>query len=814
MNGCRGKLCCLLRKGAAPPVPAEDSKLSADNMPNQREADRRFATRYRLQFGIGALLLAVLTVPSIVHSNAAIGTLRNVPAMWLPEEMPIRREFFRFIEDFSVTDVFLVTWPSARLDDPSIDDAMNWLAPLSSENSTDLPRFASSEDTYHASILRLSDGDPPFQWVRSGSQIVERLRSPPLNFSKGMAINRLRGSLVGMDGQQTCLMVSFSPEVSCDYFELLSLVRQGIGQTVGLPASDIVLVGGIVDGAVIDEAAIRSIVRFAVPSSAIAAILCVICLRSLILSGTIIAVAMIAQGMVLAMLYYIGYDLNAILIILPSFVFVLTISAGIHLSNYFREALAEVPATSRVAVVRAAMAWGYKPCAMSAFTTVVGLLSLLLVRVQPVQMFGMAAAIGLLFSLGMLLLMLPGAMLLVRVKQPTAAIIDHPTHQGPPAVQSNHRMRRWFYELPLRRRGLVFAVFGCLSLAAASGLPQLRSSIRVPDMFAERHELNRDYQWFEQHIGPTLTGEVLIAFDRINELDPLERLDTVKALHGALTQVDGVGGIHSGLTFLPPLPRGSGVSSVSTRAVIRSIVQSDSSLLHEMGFLHRAADGEVWRLTFRLLQTEDTSTETRMQSIDRAMEQVLSGLQPSQRPRLTVTGHVVIVHESQRLLLEDLIRSLLAALLVIVIFMSVMVGNPVGGLLSMIPNMMPTVVLFGMMGWCQLPLDIGSVMTASVAIGIAVDDSLHLLSHFRAARRRGFDRKNSAREALNYCGLAMLQTTLICGCSLAVYYASEFKPTQRFAIFMGILLTMAWLGVTLLLPAMMTSRMGRWLGSR
>jgi uncharacterized membrane protein YdfJ with MMPL/SSD domain len=103
---------------------------------------------------------------------------------------------------------------------------------------------------------------------------------------------------------------------------------------------------------------------------------------------------------------------------------------------------------------------------------------------------------------------------------------------------------------------------------------------------------------------------------------------------------------------------------------------------------------------------------------------------------------------------------------------------------------------------------------ASVALGIAVDDTLHLLSHFRAARCQGLELEASVVTALRYCGLAMFQTTVICGCSLLVYCASEFMPTQRFAVFMGLLLAMAWLGVAVLLPAMMSSRLGNCLASR
>jgi predicted RND superfamily exporter protein len=781
---------------------------------DDNQADQRLAARYRIQFAFGALLLTLLLAPSLIHSAAAIGTLRNLPALWLPADMPIRTDFFQFVDDFDVTDTILVSWPAARLDDPSVDTAMNWLEPLSSEINQDqpIPQHVRQNKDY-AAILEISDGGYPFRWVRSGNQIVDRLTSPPLNLTRSAAANRLRGSLVGSDGRQTCLILSLDLRTFDKQKELLPLIRQGIAQSVGLVKSEVVLVGGPVDGAAIDGAAIRSIARFSLPSSLIAAILCLLCLRSFILSGTIVAIAMISQGMVLAAIYYAGYDLNAVLIILPALVFVLTISSGIHLSNYFREALAKDDASSRVSVVRQAMSWGYRPCTMSVLTTVVGLLSLLLVRIQPVQLFGVAASGALLFSLGMLFLMLPGAMLLVRRKPAGMLGVDPEKNLACPPVQTVSALTA-FFELPLRHRKFVFFVFATLTFAAASGLPQLRSSVRVPDMFAEESELNQDYEWFEQNIGPTLTGELLVSFDKDEESDPLERLEVVKALHVALAQADGIQGINSGVTFLPNLSSGGGLAKVTARAVVRSLIRSESSLLYEYGFLRQKQDEEIWRLTFRLLQTESVPADERLASIERQTAMVLQSLSPDQRPRMAITGHVVIVQKSQKILLEDLVRSFFAALVVIAIFMSIMVGNVVGGLLSMIPNMIPTLVLFGTMGWAEYSLDIGSVMTASVAMGIAVDDTLHLLSHFRASRKRGFTQFESARDALNCCGVAMLQTTLICGCALSIYYASEFRPTQRFAVFMGVLLTMAWLGVAVLLPAMMTSRVGRWLGSR
>ncbi len=179
--------------------------------------------------------------------------------------------------------------------------------------------------------------------------------------------------------------------------------------------------------------------------------------------------------------------------------------------------------------------------------------------------------------------------------------------------------------------------------------------------------------------------------------------------------------------------------------------------------------------------------------------------------KVSLTGSVVIVQKSQEILLRDLFRSFMTAFGVIAIVMVLMLRSLIGGLIAMAPNLFPTVALFGLMGLARIPLDIGSVMSASVALGISVDDTVHLLSRFGSRRARGLGQIAHAFGALAQCGWAMFQTTLVCGVSLMAYWFSEFVPTSRFSLFMFGLLASALLGVIFLLPTLMASPLGRWL---
>jgi hypothetical protein len=138
--------------------------------------------------------------------------------------------------------------------------------------------------------------------------------------------------------------------------------------------------------------------------------------------------------------------------------------------------------------------------------------------------------------------------------------------------------------------------------------------------------------------------------------------------------------------------------------------------------------------------------------------------------------------------------------------------SPWAGLVSMIPNVFPIFVIFGALGWLGIKVDIGIMMTASVALGVAVDDTIHYLTWFRRGIAQGLSRKAAAMQAYERCGVAMVQTTLIGGLGLAVFATSTFTPTQQFGYLMITMLCAALVGDLLLLPAIVVGPLGRFFG--
>ncbi len=180
--------------------------------------------------------------------------------------------------------------------------------------------------------------------------------------------------------------------------------------------------------------------------------------------------------------------------------------------------------------------------------------------------------------------------------------------------------------------------------------------------------------------------------------------------------------------------------------------------------------------------------------------------------RAVYTGMIPLVYKTQRQLLVSLNESIMWATVLIAVVMMFVLRSPMAGLISMIPNVFPIVIIFGLLGWVGIKVDIGIMMTASVALGVAVDDTVHFLTWFRRGVKQGLDRVQAVMLAYDRCATAMLQTTIIGGLGLAVFATSTFTPTQQFGYLMISMLGAALIGDLLLLPAILVSPLGKFFG--
>jgi hypothetical protein len=173
------------------------------------------------------------------------------------------------------------------------------------------------------------------------------------------------------------------------------------------------------------------------------------------------------------------------------------------------------------------------------------------------------------------------------------------------------------------------------------------------------------------------------------------------------------------------------------------------------------------------------------------------------------TGVVPLVYKAQRSLLESLIESTFWAFITITPFMIFLLRSAPAGLIMMLPNVMPVVVIFGSMGLLGINVDVGSMMTASIALGVAVDDTIHFLTWFRESYQRQGNRNTAIMDAYRHTALPTTQAASISGLGLSVFALSTFTPTQRFGYLMLCILFAGMTAQLIMTPALLAGPLGR-----
>lgn len=739
-------------------------------------------SRPLLRRGLMAALLLAITAPLVVWgSQKGIRSMFNAPLLWVDRDAPARKDFNQFLELFGAHEMIVVTWPGCTINDPKLVAAADALRAVRQQ--------------------RADDGKAElFNQVLSGKSVLEALMEPPIDLSRKAALKRLEGVLVGHDGETSCLVVELTDAGGIGRRETIPLIKDTVAEVVEIPSDQLILSGPATDGLAIDNESIRSIEAYSIPSTIISLMLCWFCLRSVWLTIPILLVGIWGQGFMLASVYFSSSTMNAILIVLPALIFMLTVSAGVHLANYFLEEVKDGPNPD---APRRALEKAKGPCILAALTTVIGLVSLAVSEVQPIRQFGLLGAFGLVVCVFFLFWLIPGV-LAFRLRRNPEAFAPSATSSLYTSLWSFNHLSHWIYKFGLPVR---IACIG-LMIGCGWGLFHLRTTVDVVSLLDEEDRAVRDFQWIQEKISPLVPIEVVVHFDQNSDLDLLQRLIVLQAVQKRFSEVDGVDGEMSALTFLPELPLRTGIGGQVRRSVFLKQVADSRQSFIDGNYLADTADGEAWRISARIPGKEDFNYGNFLGDLQSQLAPVVAKVE-SRGVTVTSTGVLTLVYQIQEALLDDLFKSFLTALVLVAITMMITLRSFMSGLLAMLPNIFPTMVLFGALGWGNSPIDIGSVMTASVALGIAVDGTFHFLKWFVYSVQQGNSQETAIRTAYQHCGPALVQTTVICACGLLVYSFSGFLPVRNFAWVLLMMLVTALVGDMILLPALLSGWLGK-----
>jgi predicted RND superfamily exporter protein len=403
---------------------------------------------------------------------------------------------------------------------------------------------------------------------------------------------------------------------------------------------------------------------------------------------------------------------------------------------------------------------------------------------------------------------------------------------------------------------LCIAVIG----AVGYGVTRVRTNIDLMNLFDSKARILQHYQWLEANVGRLVPMEIVLRFDQdaISDVkarnddetpedavsDPedaapddekrlmlLDRMEVVEAVQNAIYAKFGsegedvIGPPISPVTFVPPLPnRRKSASSVVVRSVTNTKLQDSYDALVESGYLKQVEqDGsELWRISVRVAAFKDVDYGRFVDELRGVVDPIVtqaSGGAPNPEEIETAgthtpvaavyTGVVPIVYKAQRALLDSLIQSAFWSFVTITPLLMFVTRGILPGAVTMLPNVLPVLMVFGGMGWLGFPVDIGSMMSASIALGVAVDDTIHYLTWFREDLNESRDRHSAILTAYRRCATPTLQAALISGLGLSVFAFSTFTPTKQFGFLMLTILVAGVVAELVMLPALLAGPLGR-----
>ncbi len=169
------------------------------------------------------------------------------------------------------------------------------------------------------------------------------------------------------------------------------------------------------------------------------------------------------------------------------------------------------------------------------------------------------------------------------------------------------------------------------------------------------------------------------------------------------------------------------------------------------------------------------------------------------------TGENILINTAADSIASGQIQSLLLLLVIIFVIMSILFVNIKAGLLSLVPNFFPIMLVFGIMGIFNIPLNVGTAMVAAIAIGIAVDDTIHFMSRYNKEMRTLQDQPKAIEACIRAEITPVFSTSVALACGFAVVCFSSFVPIVNFGFLSAFVMLFALLADMFVTPILLSS---------
>ncbi|MBI4177864.1 MMPL family transporter [bacterium] len=489
---------------------------------------------------------------------------------------------------------------------------------------------------------------------------------------------------------------------------------------------------------------------------------------------------------------WLGRSLTPIDVILPTVL--MTLSTTYSLQFLTRLSFYGDCEEDPVTICENAAADTFFPLVLAQFTTMIGMASLCLTDIPAIRQFGFFSSLGLFCTSVCLFTSLPLLAFRVRVGTVTPSRTSG-------WMKSIAEYSQMFYRN--KGRTLVFT-FG-LTLILSLGLLSLRVENDPKQFFKEDAPVRLGFQMLEKHLGGALSLSVVaeggspasmknpetlraieslqaFAADQPYVLKTFSFVDTVKRLNRA---------VHSGDPALEKIPDDH--LEISQLLLVATVGDDPSHFDRFVNY-----DYDRSRIEIRV---ENVSSPEILALADRLNAYIRENWPEDLKGY--VTGDLYMACRANQAILKGQIQGFLGTALGIFLVMWVCFGAAKVGFLAMIPNIAPITAVLGVMGYLGIRIDIATALLASVALGIAVDDTVHFIVHYMRNIRARPQGRLAVREVVSGVGRAMLYTNAALAVGFSVLLFSEFEPVRLFGFFMVIAMIMACFDDFVMMPGLL-----------
>ena len=497
----------------------------------------------------------------------------------------------------------------------------------------------------------------------------------------------------------------------------------------------------------------------------------------------------------LGLMTYLGIPLSMLTMMVPVFLIAVGTAYCLHIvSEYLR---CQQEAASPAEAVTRTYSNIALPTCLAVLTTAIGLGSLLVNRISAIQEFAIFSCFGIFSILIIVMTFLPAAL----------SFISLPAKDSQKPMASTPLFDRFIekiIDLNLNHQKIVLPVIGVVVLICLIGIFRMRVETNPVGYLKDGTPVKNNFNDIYQTLSGSFPINIVMGHSEGDYFEDPQHLADIARIQDFLVTLPGVDKTVSFADYLKLVnyvlnhfePKYYTLPEEAFE--VRMVMNNYTTILGE-DMLNRFINSDFSKTNIVLL-THISSSQEFLNIRESTLAFVKQHF--SKDLNWEVTGLGMVIAASSHQLTIGQVKSLSITMILVFGIMFILFLSSKVGLIAIIPNLFPIIINFGIMGWLGIELSMVTSLIASIAIGLAVDDTIHYLARYNHEFRKDLDDERATRDTLYHVGRPITFTTITICLGFSVLIFSSFKPTAIFGVLMVITSLSALIGDLILLPSL------------